>query len=124
MPNQSIFGKLSIKSIFMFSISCGFSIAHGLWSLGIYIVTLVFSTFWVQNIFDFLMTEKIKNMKEIAQKTGDKEAISVVRQLELIKFKCDPDNWRPLWTCDHHKCLYCYFKHHPNDLTSIYCDSN
>ena len=33
------------------------------------------------------MTEKIKNMKEIAQKTGDKEAISVVRQLELIKFK-------------------------------------
>lgn len=49
-------------------------------------VTLVFSTFWTQDVFDFLMAEKIKDMKIIAQKNGDKEAINVIKQLGLIKF--------------------------------------
>jgi hypothetical protein len=32
------------------------------------------------------MAEKIKDMKIIAQKNGDKEAINVIKQLDLIKF--------------------------------------
>ena len=59
---------------------------HFCWTLFIYIVTLIFSTFWVQDIFDFLMSEKIKQMKLAASAKGDREAIKIIKQLDLIKF--------------------------------------
>lgn len=63
------------------------SILHFCWNLGIYLVTLIFSTFWVQDIFDFLMAEKIKDMKAAASEKGDREAIKIINQLDLIKFQ-------------------------------------
>jgi hypothetical protein len=36
---------------------------HKIWILSIYLVSLVLSTFWVQEIFDHTMTEKIKLTK-------------------------------------------------------------
>lgn len=76
-----------MRALFTLVVSWWCQILHFCWSLGIYLVTLVFSTFWVQDIFDFLMAEKLKDMKAAALQKGDKEAIKIIKQLDLIKFQ-------------------------------------
>jgi hypothetical protein len=83
---SGLMSYFSLKVLFMSLLSAGCSMVHFFWTLTIYMVSLVLSTIWVQQIFDFLMAEKIKTMKEAAAVKGDMNAIKFVMQLELIKF--------------------------------------
>lgn len=45
----------SLSNLFILFFSYGCSLAHFFWTLAIYMVSLVLSTIWVQQIFDYLM---------------------------------------------------------------------
>ena len=86
-PDLGLMSHLaSLKTLVLLGVSWWSSFLHLCWTLGIYIATLILSTFWVQDIFDFLMAEKLKDIKQASETKGDKEAGKLLKQLEMIKF--------------------------------------
>jgi hypothetical protein len=56
----------SFKSLMKLGVSWWFSFLHFWWTLGTYLVTFILSLIWVQELFDYLMAEKLKELKSSA----------------------------------------------------------
>jgi hypothetical protein len=79
-PHES---EWQLSRILVFLLATGTDIAQFMWSALIYLVTLILTTIWVQEIFDYLMDTKIKQLEQKAA-SGDKDVKALLKQLELI----------------------------------------